>query len=96
MGREAPAIDFAAGAPGFWMYETSGVLRPAVQAYLAGAALTAAQIAALRAYLRQWIMAPAWRGPAIELLRARIDALTTREAIDAWINDADEAGVDPL
>jgi hypothetical protein len=41
------------GPPGYWMYETSGVLRPAVEAYLAGGPLSEAHIAALCAYLRQ-------------------------------------------
>ncbi|HSR77787.1 MAG TPA: hypothetical protein VLN57_14495, partial [Xanthobacteraceae bacterium] len=60
-------------APGFWMYETSGTLRPAVEAYLKHERLTEANIAALRAYLRQWIAAPAWQGPGIEVLRADVD-----------------------
>lgn len=28
-------------APGYWMYETSGMLRPAVEAYLTGKRMTA-------------------------------------------------------
>lgn len=39
--------------PGFWMNETSGVLRPAVEAYLRREPMTPNQIAAMRAYLRQ-------------------------------------------
>jgi hypothetical protein len=84
------------GAPGFWMHETSGVLRPAVEAYLHGHELQPEQIAALRAYLRQWIFAPAWKGEEIDQLRGGIDGLTTRAAIDAWVDQAVEIGIDPL
>ena len=38
----------------YWMYETSGVLRPAIEAYFSGL-MTDQHIAAMRAYLRQWI-----------------------------------------
>lgn len=44
--------------PDFWMYETSGVLRPGVKAYLKGKPMKAKEIAAVRAYLRVWIFAP--------------------------------------
>lgn len=82
--------------PGYWMYETSGVLRPAVEAYLRSEPMTGAQIAAMRAYLRQWINAPAWKGDGIEFLRSEIDGLTTRAAISAWLRIAEEEGIDPL
>ncbi|MCD9821230.1 hypothetical protein [Bradyrhizobium japonicum] len=82
--------------PGYWMHETSGVLRPAVMAYLAGGPMTGEQIAALRAYLRQWI-ASDWQGAHdLEWLRAEIDALTSRPAIERWIDRASDAGIDPL
>ena len=90
--------------PRFWMYETTGVLRPAVEAYLAGGELSDHQAAAIRAYLRQWIMSPAWDrcAPGADLvkwladLRARCDALTSRAAIRQWLHDAFEGGMDPL
>lgn len=81
---------------GYWMHETSGVLRPAVAAYFAGGDMTAEQIAAMRAYLRQWIMAPVWRGPEVSVLRRSIDGLTSRAAIELWIALAAEVGLDPL
>ena len=64
--------------PGYWQDETSGVLRPAVIAYLDGGDMTPEQIAAMRAYLRQW-MAGFWFGEdEIEALRAAIDGLVTQ------------------
>jgi hypothetical protein len=83
------------GPPGFWMYETSGVLRPAVEAYLNRQPMTDAQIGAMRAYLRQWAAGP-WFGPGIEALRAKIDGLMSRAAIDDWLDDALAEGIDPL
>ena len=88
-------------APGYWMWETSGVLRPAVEAYLAGdVELTELQIAALRAYCRQW-MEGDYRGgdvtgPDVSELRAEVDGLTSRAAIAAWMRKALLAGIDPL
>jgi hypothetical protein len=84
-------------APGYWMNETSGVLRPAVEGYLKGAPLSGPQIAALRAYFRQWINAGAWRsGEALEELRRGVDRLMTRAEIDSWLDDALDLGIDPL
>lgn len=83
-------------APRYWMNETSGVLRPAVETYLAGVTMTAAQIAAMRAYLRQWINAAGWVGRTVAELRRSIDGLTSRAAIAEWLALADEAGIDPL
>jgi hypothetical protein len=82
--------------PGYWMNETSGVLRPAVTAYLAGVAMSEQQLAAMRAYLRQWIESGLWFGPAIPGLRAAIDDLTNREAIRMWLRIAEREGIDPL
>lgn len=84
------------GAPGYWMFETTGVLRPAVEAYLSGRAMSDEQIAAMRAYLRQWIEAPCWHGQTVVILRSLVDRLTTREAIERWLRLAERAGIDPL
>jgi DNA transposition AAA+ family ATPase len=78
------------------MHETSGVLRPAVLAYFAGGIMTDGEVAAMRAYLRQWIDAPAWQGEDVQELRDAIDGLTSRERIDAWLLAADRVGIDPL
>jgi len=86
--------------PGFWRNEVSGVLRPVVEAYIDCKALDARGIATMRAYLRQWINAPAWDmgEPTEELrrLRARVELLQTQAEIAQWIWEAMEIGIDPL
>jgi hypothetical protein len=82
--------------PGYWMNETSGVLRPAVEAYLGGAEMTGEQIAAMRAYLRQWIMADSWQGAAVDTLRAEVELLHNRATITSWLDAALEQNIDPL
>lgn len=79
------------------MNETSGVLRPAVEAFLLGRDLSEHHVAALRAYLRQWIAAPAWMPmDDVQDLRNRVDGLVDRDTISRWIADADALGIDPL
>jgi hypothetical protein len=82
--------------PGYWMNETSGVLRPAVEAYLGREIMTQQEIAAMRAYLRQWIWAPAWFGRNVEQLRHLVDGLTSRDDIASWLAIAERDGIDPL
>jgi hypothetical protein len=77
------------------MYETTGTLRPAVEAYCNG--LMAPQhVAAMRAYLRQWMAGAPWAGDRVEELRAKIDKLSSRDEITAWLRVAEEEGIDPL
>lgn len=82
--------------PGFWMNEVSGVLRPVVMAYLEGAPLTPQDLAIMRAYLRQWIASPYWRGPEVAQLRQDVDAITSRATLKRWLDRADSVGIDPL
>lgn len=82
--------------PGYWMYETGGALKPAVQAYLEGAALSSAQIGTIKAYLRQWILHGAWIGAEVEALRREVEQLESRAAIAAWLDRAMAEGIDPL
>jgi hypothetical protein len=84
--------------PGFWMYETSGVLAPAVHAYLNHFQMTPHQIATMRAYLRQWVNASGWKDGNGELdsLRLSVEEIATREDIDRWIDAAIDLGIDPL
>lgn len=77
------------------MHETTGVLRPAIMAYLNHDEMTGEQIAAMRAYLRQWAAGP-WVGPGVETLRADVDRLQTRDALVQWIELAVALGLDPL
>jgi hypothetical protein len=90
--RERPPRD----PPGYWIRETTGVLRPVIEDYLHRREMTPAQITAMRAYLRQWIMAPWAVGPVIERLRDMVDFVTTREEIDRWMGIAMDEGIDPL
>jgi hypothetical protein len=85
-----------ADAPGFWRNETSGVLRPAVEAYLKGEPLSLNQIAAMRAYLRQWMRKGDWRGERIEDLREAVERIRRRRDIDVWLQLAAAEGIDPL
>ena len=82
--------------PGYWMYETSGVLRPAVEAYLNNEPMTDAHIGAMRAYLRQWMDDTTWAGNEIVSLRERIDGIVDRPSLQSWLDDAFDAGIDPL
>jgi hypothetical protein len=78
------------------MHETTGQLRPVVEAYLTGKELTARDVAVMRVYLREWIAAPDWRGPFIDMLRARVDDIQTQTDISRWLDLALDADIDPL
>lgn len=78
------------------MQETSGVLRPAIEAYLHGERMTEDQIAAMRAYLRQWIMRGDWRGSLIDPLRTMVNDIRTQSDIRRWLDLALDADIDPL
>jgi hypothetical protein len=82
--------------PDVWMYETSGVLRPAVRAYLKGKPMTAKNIAAMRSYLTVWIFAPEFVGDGVEALRQAVDGLASREAIEDWMAMARKEWISPL
>ena len=90
------AARLGANTPGYWMNETSGVLRPAVEAYLNRSDMTPGDLGAMRAYLRQWIAAPVWRGSAIDTLRQTVDEIIDRPSLEHWLDVAVECGVDPL
>jgi hypothetical protein len=84
------------------MFETSGVLRPAIEAYLfTRGPLTDKQVAAIRAYLRQWIdgpwqAAPGTEARVLERLRSMVDELDDRAKIDIWLMQANSIDIDPL
>jgi hypothetical protein len=89
---------------GYWMFETTGVLRPAVEAFLfTQTPLSEPHVAALRAYCRQWIElfeppdgAPEAERRVIERLRRMVDGLVDRTSIRIWIMNAADIGADPL
>jgi|HubBroStandDraft_4_1064222.scaffolds.fasta_scaffold59061_2 hypothetical protein len=87
--------DLPDNIPGYWMNETSGVLVPAVQAYLNNQPMTDRQIAAMRAYFRQWMNAD-WKGPMIDPLRTKVNEIATREDITAWLDMALSENIDPI
>jgi hypothetical protein len=78
------------------MDEQSGVLRPAIEAYLHGERMTAGQIDAMRGYLRQWVMLGDWRGPLVDVLRTMVTDIWSQTDISRWLDLADDAGLDPL
>jgi hypothetical protein len=82
--------------PDIWMYETSGLLRPAVRAYLKGKRMTAKDITAVRFYLTVWIYAPEFVGEGVEALRQGVDGLTSRKAIEDWLTTARKEWISPL
>jgi hypothetical protein len=96
MRRSAPQVARAGIGPGYWMNEQSGKLKPAVLAYLKGERLDDVQIGFIRAYLRQWIDSPMWRGDEVEALREGVDRLVDRASIRDWLDDALKANIDPL
>ena len=83
-------------APGYWMHETSGALRHAIVAYLKGEPLNDEQIGVIRHYLAQWIYAPGFDGQGVGRLRDTIGGLKSRQAINAWLDEALDVGIDPL
>lgn len=82
-------------APGYWMNETSGLLRPVIENYLTGGKMTDRDIATMRAYLRQWMQGP-WTGPMVDVLRSQIDDIHDRKDIARWLNRALDQNIDPL
>ena len=81
--------------PGYWMNETSGVLRPVVERFLDGKVLDVQEIATMRAYLRQW-MAGDFRGKDIDRIRSQVDQIVDMPTLRIWIENAVCAGIDPL
>lgn len=92
-------------APGFWMHETSGVLRPVVERYLNGKVLGPREIATMRAYLVQWVNSPVWdQNPhadedsraELQELRGQAAAIKCQRDITVWLRASLDLGMDPL
>jgi hypothetical protein len=88
--------------PGYWMHETSGVLKPVVQRYLEDrATMTLRDVAIMRAYLVQWFGSDVWEqnphgAAGLPELRAEAERIRTAEDVEACIGRAVDMGMDPL
>jgi hypothetical protein len=93
-------------APKYWRDEIGGQLAAAVRTYLDNPdALTMRDIAFLRAYFRQWVNSPAWdmnphhdanSRATLAVLRGAVPTIASARDVQAWLNSATEAGLDPL
>lgn len=96
----------ATEAPRYWQHETGGELARAMGAFLEGGHETPdADLALIRAYIVQWIDSPAWElnpmaGTTWERelgeLRLAARRIATVRALRAWLERAEEQGIDPL
>jgi hypothetical protein len=84
-----------ASGPKHWANETTGVLRPVVEAYLRGEPLNATQVAVMRIYLQHWISAD-WGNLDVDELRQAAKRIATRTDVVKWLNMAVALGLDPL
>jgi len=82
--------------PGYWMNETTGRLQPVVERYLNNGTLSFEDCVVMRAYLRQWIFGPLFRGPEVDRLREDVETLFDDHSVRLWIYRATRAGCDPL
>lgn len=82
-------------APRYWMHETSGVLRPVIEAYLSGRVLNDAEVGIMRKYLYQWVTLGDW-GQDVSELAAAVAGIRTREDVERCIVELDDWGMDPL
>lgn len=99
-GRETQVFEVerpsaSGGMPLYWQNETTGVLRPAIEAYLFGHDLTQAHIGALRAYFRIWC-GPYPQSEHMRVLIEAIDGIQNRRSLEAWLDSALLLGIDPL
>jgi hypothetical protein len=94
-------------APGYWRNETGGNLAPAVENFLRDpTSLNIYEVTLIRAYIEQWINAPAWMKIARnagedsvrELLALREAARRIHSAagIRNWMHMALDSGQDPF
>jgi hypothetical protein len=82
--------------PGYWMHETSGILRPVIEAFLNGT-MKDRDVPILRVYFQQWITSGAWAGDLhLGELRTAVDDIRTVSDCHRWIERALDLGIDPL
>jgi hypothetical protein len=84
--------------PRYWMDEPDEILRSTVEAYILGADVDGGEVAALRAYFRQYVGALRidHHRPEIIELRGSIDFLHARPDVEDWLARALAAGINPL
>ncbi len=81
--------------PRFWMEETTGVLAEAVDAYMGGERLSAAQLDALKLYLHQFIERAVLAGDANrKLLLQQIARLRGVADVERFADQASEYGAE--
>lgn len=81
--------------PRFWMEETTGVLAEAVDAYMAGDRLSAAQLEALKYYLQQFIERAVLAGDANrKLLLQQVAKLRTVADVERFADQVSEYGAE--
>jgi hypothetical protein len=87
--------------PGYWQKEQGGILAAVVLRYLADVRLNSAEVDIMREYCRQWVGSGVWdQNPhgneSLAGLRAGVDSITSNETLSAWLQRAENAGMDPL
>ena len=81
--------------PRFWMEEKTGVLEEAVEAYIDGERLTAAQLTTIRTYLKQFIeRAPLTGDAKVHLLLQKIERIRTSKDVEDFADEAAEYGAE--
>jgi hypothetical protein len=83
--------------PHHWMTERSGVLERAIEAYFNGEKLAPAQLAPIKAYLRQYLERAVLAGDANRaVLLRRLETLRTTRDIERFADDIAGYGVEPF
>jgi hypothetical protein len=83
--------------PHHWMTEQSGRLEQAVEVYFNGEALSAAQLALIKLYLRQYLERALLTGDANRArLLQRLDELRSTRDVARFADDIAEYGVEPF
>ena len=86
-----------ASPPHYWMTEQTGRLADAVEAYINGDALAPAELALIKAYLRQYLERAVMTGEAKrERLLEQAAALRDGRAIERFADELAEIGVEPF
>ncbi|PZV19220.1 MAG: hypothetical protein DCF22_00700 [Leptolyngbya sp.] len=90
----------------YWRNETSGILQPAMMAYINHGAYpnqcpapTPEQMGLIKQYLQLYINAPCWEeGEQGQLaaLRKSVQEITDLASCDRWLDEAMQWGFDPL